>query len=116
MQTNCLRCGRTCQTGTPDPAARAIRHSATDGFCPDCMVTKFLLSIEGIAILINGDTHHAAKGPEILLGPEGQAARSCVASILTHTQMRESEVDWINVVGNWALPWPKGRGPKFDNF
>ena len=113
---NCLRCGRVCRPGTPDPKARAIRH-ASAGFCPNCMITNFLLSIEPIRDLIEGTPARGprlaipGKGPEILFGPEGVHVKKQVAVILTHTQMRESEIDWIEVVGNWGLPWPKGREP-----
>jgi hypothetical protein len=119
---NCLRCGRVCRPGTPDPKGRAIRQ-ASAGFCPNCMITKFLLSIEPIRDLIEGTPARGdlvkarpGRGPEILFGPEGVAAKKQIAVVLTHTQMRESEIDWIEVVGNWGLPWPKGREPKPGNF
>ncbi len=121
MTVPCLRCGRVCRPGTPDPKARAIRQAGA-GFCPNCMITKFLLSIEPIRDLIEGTPARGdlvkarpGRGPEILFGLEGVAAKKH-AVVLTHTQMRESEIDWIEVVGNWGLPWPKGREPKPGNF
>ncbi len=122
----CLRCGRLCRPGTPDPKARAIRHAAA-GFCPNCMITKFLLSIEAIKEMIDGTpsrvgpaTQTGVKyrparpglGPEILFVPDGQPVRDQIAVILKHTQMRADEIDYIEVVGNWGLPWPKGREPQ----
>ena len=59
MTVPCLRCGRVCRLGTPDPKARAIRQ-ASAGFCPNCMITKFLLSIEPIRDLIEGTPARAA--------------------------------------------------------
>lgn len=116
VTVNCLRCGQTCRTGAPDPQARAIRQ-ASEGLCPNCMITKFLLSIEPIKVLIEGiparPGFHAAippRGPEILLGQAGAPARQQIAAILQHTQMRETEIDWIEVVGNWSLLEHRTRG------
>lgn len=128
LTVKCLRCDTLCRPGTPDPKARAIRH-ASEGFCPNCMITKFLLSIEPVRDLIEGTESkvgpanlekgtiqyrpaRAGLGPEILFGPEGSAVRKQIAVILTHTQMRADEIDYIEVVGNWYLPWPEGREPK----
>ena len=34
----CLRCGRPCKAGTPDPKARMLRKKAAgDGYCLDCL-------------------------------------------------------------------------------
>lgn len=118
--TNCLRCNRLCQTGTPDPKARMIRHSASDGFCPDCIITKCLRSIEAIENIIGGTpacgTSRGLKvparegiGPQALLLPH---LRKNFQSILGHTQMREEDINWPRVVENWDLPWPNSRGPR----
>ena len=115
---NCLRCGRACRPGIADPKARAIVH-AREGFCPNCMITKFLLSIESIRDLIEGTPARGGLvkardglGPEILFCPDGAAVRQQIAVVLQATQMRANEIDYIEVVGNWGLPWPKGREPK----
>ena len=106
----CLRCERPCRTGTPDPAARAIRRAAISGFCPNCMITHFLCSIEGFERPIR------EHGAHILFGgsnPDFDASvKQCIKGILSHTQMREDEIDWIEVVTGWDDPWPKGREPK----
>lgn len=74
------------------------------------MVTHFLLSVEALDRTIN------EHGPEILFGGGNEgfhaALRQCMAGVLSHTQMREDEIDWIEVVSNWGTPWPKGREPK----
>ena len=121
---NCLRCGRACRPGIADPKARAIVQ-AREGFCANCMITKFLLSIEAIRDLIEGTPARGSTypkgfgvparegtGPEILFCPGGAAARKQIAVVLQATQMRADEIDYIEVVGNWGLPWPKGREPK----
>lgn len=124
LQTKCLRCQRPCRTGTPDPKARAIRHSSTTGFCPDCMITKFLLSIEAVRNVIEGTPERGelvksrpGLGPEIFLGDyRTKTLKPILDAILAHTQMREDEINWIEVVGNWGMPWPKGRGPQSGDY
>ncbi len=75
------------------------------------MITHFLLSIEPIANTIE------KRGPEILFGGDFiKVVRPLIANILAHTQMTEAEIDWIEVVGNWGLPWPKGKSPSFGSY
>lgn len=112
---HCLRCQRPCRPGTPDPKARAIRR-ATTGFCPDCAITHFLLSIEPIRDTIDGTPARGdivpareGQGPEILLAAH---VRQGWAPLLAHTQVNPDEIDWIEVVSNWRMPWPKGQEPK----
>lgn len=113
MKTNCLRCNKELQTGTPDPKARAIRVSATTGFCASCMITKFLLSIEPIRDTIEGTPRRPGKGPEVLFsGDFLKTIRPVIAGVLAHTQMPEDQIDWIEVVGNWGMPFPKNQGPQ----
>lgn len=108
----CLRCGEFCRQGTPDPKARAIVHT-DKGFCPNCMITKFLLSIEVLRSQIEGTSKREGLGPEIFFNSEwmNTTFRPIMARILAHTQMREASINWIEVVGNWGLPWPKGHEP-----
>ena len=110
---NCLRCGAACRAGTPDPKARAIVQAAK-GFCPNCMITKFLFSIEVLRIQIEGNGKRHGLGPEIFFNAEwmNRTFRPVMAGILVHTQMREDSINWIEVVGNWGLPWPKGHEPQ----
>lgn len=118
----CLRCKKPCRTGTPDPKARAIRHSSTTGFCPACMITKFLLSLEPVRDVIEGTPQRGSeasgvivparpgKGPEVLFdGPYLNTLRPVIAGVLAHTQLLEGDIDWIEVVGNWGMPWPRSR-------
>lgn len=118
--TNCLRCGTHCRTGTPDPTKRAIVAATKKGLCSNCMIENFLLSIDSIADLINGTparggivADRPGLGPEIFLNSEWRETilRPLLRGVLAHTQMPEDSINWIEVVGNWGLPWPKGCEP-----
>lgn len=115
----CVRCQRPLRSGTPDPKSRGIQQSATTGFCAACMIAKFLLGIEPIRELIEGIPARGGRpprpghGPEVLFGgPYLETIRPVIAGVLAHTQLREDQIDWIEVVGNWGLPWPRGCAPK----
>ena len=117
---NCLRCGTPCKPGTPDHTKRAILQAAV-GFCPSCMITKFLLGIEVLRDTIEGTPARgdlvAARpglGPEIFLNADWRekTLRPVMRGLLAHTQMPEDCINWIEVIGNWGLPWPKGHEPK----
>jgi len=78
------------------------------------MVTCFLLSVEGIRDTIKKD------GPEILLAGQGfhRAVVNQFAAVLQagKSQMLPDEIDWIEVVGNWGLPFPKVKGCQPELF
>lgn len=85
------------------------------------MITRFLLGIEGLRNLIEGTPPRgnlvAARpglGPEIFLDAtwRNQTLRPVMRALLAHTQMPEDAINWIEVVSNWGMPWPKGREPK----
>ena len=82
------------------------------------MITRFLLGIEVIRILIEGKPARgnivAARpglGPEIFLDAEWRekALRPVMRGLLAHTQMPEDSINWLEVVANWGMPWPKGH-------
>lgn len=109
--TNCLRCGRPCKHGTPDPTKRAILKTQHEGLCPNCVVTDFLLGIEPIRQIIMGSRARGGivpempgKGPEILRYPHIQEQ---IGRILSSTQLSLTEINWETVIANWDLPWPK---------
>ena len=118
--TKCLRCGVLCRTGAPDPKARALVAATATGLCPNCMITRFLLSIEPIRDTIEG---HAArggivpalegKGPEIFLNAEWRekVLRPVLRGVLSMTQLPEDSINWIAVAGNWGLPFPRKHAP-----
>lgn len=116
--TTCQRCHKPLRAGTPDAKARAIRRAAK-GYCANCVITRFLLQVEPIHALIEGTGKHPGKGPEILLGGDNPQFQACLKGVmrtmLSHTQLREDEIDWIEVVGNWGMAWPAGQEPRPGN-
>jgi hypothetical protein len=70
-------------------------------------------TIEGTPARGNLVPARKGKGPEILLA---EHIRNGWAPLLAHTQVKPEEIDWIEVVGNWYMPWPKGREPKPSEF
>ncbi len=124
MNTHCLRCNCLCQTGTKDAAKRAIHQAEGKGLCANCMITKFLRSIEPISTLIDGcpprgeQPERKGLGPEIFLNAawHEQILRPVLKRVLAHTQLPEDAINWIEVCGNWGLPWPKNQAPKTDLF
>ena len=108
LSTNCLRCGRECRSGTPDPTKQAIVVSAGSGYCANCVITIFLHRIEPIRDIIKGTPRKEGRGPEIFLdGPwRDSVLRPVMVGVLAHTQLPEDAIDWIEVVGNWFLPLP----------
>jgi len=115
--THCLRCAAACRLGTPDPTKRAIVQASAAGFCANCMITRFFLSIEGLRNLIEGTPARPGLGPEIFLNAPWRETvlRPVMRGVLAHTQMPEGSINWIEVVGNWGLPWPHGQEPKADS-
>lgn len=112
--TNCLRCGALCRTGTPDPTKKAIHVASKEGFCADCMVERFLLSIEPIRAMFEGTPKRPAMhGPEIFLDQQWRETtlRPVMKLVLAHTQMPEDAINWLNVVSNWGMAWPAKREP-----
>jgi hypothetical protein len=121
ITSNCLRCGTPCRLGTPDPKARAIVQASKAGFCPNCMITRFFLGIEVLRDTIEGTPARGnlvatrpGLGPEIFLNAKWRekTLRPVMRGLLSHTQMPEDSINWIEVVGNWGMPWPKGHEPK----
>ena len=90
---SCLRCGAEWQRLIVGPATRPGRRSQTDGFCANCMVTHFLLSVEVLDCSLAN-------------------LRYCAAGVMNYTPLRQREIDWIEVISHWELPWPSGREPQ----
>lgn len=111
---NCLRCGTPCRVGTPKAESKPFRQAAERGLCPNCMVTSFLLSVEPVREKITKE------GPEILFASDGfhHAFVKQFAAVLYagNCQMNPDEIDWIEVVGNWGLPFPKVKGCQPELF
>lgn len=120
-----MRCNAKCRIGTPDPTKRAIVAATEKGFCSNCMITHFLLGIEAIRDSIEGSPARGGVvpareglGPEIFLNSQWRekVLRPILKGVLAHTQMPEDSINWIEVVGNWGLPWPKGKNPERASY
>ena len=98
---NCERCGRECQGGVGNPAARLLRK-AQKGLCANCAVTAFLTDTEPIAgILKRGNIL-------MLLNPMVQEQFGNIL-ISGNSDASLRDVNWDVVVSQWDLPMPKRR-------
>ncbi len=103
-RVECKRCGRLCRRSAPihEDAELLQRTTSDDGFCPDCAVTAFLLSVAPARQSIN------RIGPQCL---RDERIRREFAEVLVagKADMTIDEVNWDTVISNWALPFPKGK-------
>lgn len=78
------------------------------------MFQRLLVSVESIRDLINGTATFPGKGPEIFLDNHwrDKVLLPVVKMVLTHTQLPDDAIDYIELVGNWGLPWPKNDEPE----
>lgn len=82
------------------------------------MIERFLLGISVLRDTIEGTPARgggavparAGLGPEIFLNVEWRekVLRPVMRGLLAHTQMPEDCINWLEVVGNWGMPWPQG--------
>ena len=101
--------------GTPNPAAIIMRESAGPlGLCINCKVAQLFQSTEygGVSIeqVLRGSSI-MNDGTEIrdrLLIPAVQRALSKMMRNL-HAQASITDIDWIKVRDNWALPFAKPK-------
>ncbi len=106
----CCRCGVPCRKMPGNPEARLLTHTTDDfGFCGNCAATEFL---KGLAVI--GDRSRFEKkpfDPECFRLPHVQVQ---FAQILTtgNADTKPEEIDWLEVIANWHLPFPKLRRRK----
>lgn len=100
----CERCHRECRPGKGNPKALLMRKS-TKGYCVDCAVTQFLMSVEPIATMLR------ERGTDVLLTGENPQVSEQFAEILRigESDAHGDVIDWRRVVDNWHLP-VKGLG------
>lgn len=105
--THCRRCGEKCRRGTPDASKQAIVQ-AREGYCPACVIEKFLRSVEPIRAMIDGDRGREPLGPEIFLNEtwRTQVLGPVLAGVLVHTQLPPDSINWMHVVANWGVAFP----------
>ena len=106
----CCRCGVPCQKMPGNPEARLLRYCLDDtGYCANCAATEFL---QGLAVI--GDRSRFEKkpfDPECFRLPHIQTHFAAI--LLTgKADARPEEIDWLKVIANWNLPFPKMRRRK----
>ena len=101
----CLRCGIRCRVaGGSDPKARLLQLSETaTGFCINCGVADFMRSTPVLADIIERN------GVQGLRHWTVQAQFAAVMKA-GGAQVVPDQIDWLEVIANWELPWPKPRG------
>jgi len=101
----CLRCEKVCRPAkSKNPDAKPFRK-ALKGFCSNCVVTHFLLSIEPLRDGIEKN------GTGILHNPMVQKQFEAVLNA-GESELPIEEINWNCVVDSWDLKWPKGLKPK----
>jgi hypothetical protein len=101
--TNCIRCGRLCQSAKSTSDARVYRR-AEKGTCPDCTAV----------ILLKGlDHEHGGKlfenGPECLRLPHIQGQFAALMKV-GMADASPSEINWDRVIELWDAVQDKPKG------
>ena len=103
---NCMRCHVRCRTGQGDPRARLLRIAEGPiGYCLNCAVTEWFLSVEPLCDIIKRDGIEGLKLPHV----QQQFAAVMRAGF---AQATPDQIDWLEVVANWDLPFPKKKSRK----
>lgn len=105
--TNCIRCGVRCRKKQGSDNAKLLRHTTSDiGYCVNCGTTSFLMSLDVIS-----SSGRGAKpfDPECLRLPHIQEQFIAVMAA-GKADARPDEIDWLEVIANWHLPFPEKRG------
>ena len=128
---NCLRCAVRLKVGPPpNPAARLLRRATKpEGLCLNCAVTEFLQNCPGVGELLKNPRCRACgKRPsgnpfdpackcakpdlppigEVIGSPHVQQIfRQVMAAGMADA--RWEDIDWLEVVANWDLPFPRAK-------
>jgi len=101
----CPRCNAHCKQSVPvNPDARLLRRtSGTNGLCPNCAVTEFLLSVEPIRLSIESN------GAEKVLLNAAVREQFMTVMRAGGADMKPDEINWQSVISNWSLPFPSRR-------
>lgn len=101
----CPRCSTPCKKSTPiNKDARLLLHtSRSDGLCPNCAVTEFLLGVEPVRAGI--EKHGVEKALS------NTAVREQFVAVMRAggADMQPNEINWEKVIRNWSLPFPSHR-------
>ena len=104
----CARCNAPCRWGpSPNPDARlAAFATKSGGYCANCISTWFfksnVLDQARAALTERGHTMQ-----EVLRLPHVQEMFSNILGT-AKADLKPEDVDWLEVIANWDLPFPKG--------
>lgn len=102
--TNCARCGVRCVKQKGNAEARLLKFTTSDfGLCVNCGITAFLKSLDVIA---SPGRNGKPFDPECFRLPHIQRQFAPVLSA-GKADARIEEIDWLEVIANWELPFPK---------
>ena len=99
--TSCGRCGKPCKQGENKNLKAKPFRRAKEGYCPNCAVTQFLLSIETLRDGL------VKNGLELLRNPVVQKQFSQLLRI-GKSELPAKEINWDIVINQWDLPFPRG--------
>lgn len=100
MVTKCKRCGKPCLPGkSKNPEARPFRR-AEKGFCEDCAVTRFLMSVEPLRMGL------LRNGIEVLKNPNIQKQFATMLKV-GGSELPFERINWDTVIAQWDMPFPK---------
>lgn len=101
---NCARCGIRCCKKPGSDEARLLHYTTSDfGFCVNCGVTEVLQSLDVIASPGRGAKPF---DPECLRLPHVQKQFEAIM-VSGKSDARPHEIDWLEIIANWSLPFPK---------
>jgi hypothetical protein len=105
----CERCGKLI-TLAPESSRHEDAHpfrlaKEPKGVCANCIMTQFLYNTYPINMQID------EAGPELLLN-QGIREAFVRCGLLSHSDLKIEEINWQQVVANWALPVKAPRGPR----
>ena len=102
-KTNCMRCGTICLRQAGNREARLLRKTTGNGLCVNCCATEFLQSLD---VINDPGKDQPAFDPECLQLPHIQKQFAAIMSV-GKADARPDEIDWLEVIANWYLPFPK---------
>jgi len=109
---SCCRCGVPCHKMPGNPEARLLRYSSDDiGYCVNCAATEFL---QGLDVISYRRPRDKPFDPECFHLPHVQAQFAKILAV-GKANARPEEIDWLEVVANWHLPFPKMRRKRKEN-
>jgi hypothetical protein len=102
---HCLRCGVRCKRRPGNPEARLLKHTTSDGYCVNCAATEFL---QGLAVVNDRSPKDKPFDPGCFRLPHVQA-QFAVVLVAGNSDARPDEIDWLEIMANWDLPFPKPK-------